>query len=55
MSYFARILEGQQIHSVMVDPEVTYIMLRNGTQVTIRGLVIVEPRPEYTEPESAAA
>jgi len=44
MSYFAETLVGTQIHSVLVDSEVTYIMLSNGTQVTIKGLVVVQPR-----------
>jgi len=44
MSYFAQILTGAQIDSVLVDSEVTYIMLANGTQITIRGLVVVQPK-----------
>ncbi len=36
---------GKKIDSVHVDSEVTYVMLSDGTQVTIRGLVVVEPRP----------
>lgn len=44
MSYFAEILAGAQIDSVLVDSEVTYIMLTNGTQITIRGLVVVQPK-----------
>ena len=43
MSYFAETLTGAAIHSVLVDSEVTYIMLTNGTQVTIRGVVVVQP------------
>lgn len=43
MSYFAQTLTGAQIHSVFVDSELTYIMLTNGTQVTIRGVVVVQP------------
>jgi hypothetical protein len=43
MTYFAEALVGTQIHSVFVDSEVTYIMLTNGTQLTIRGLVAVQP------------
>ena len=39
MSYFADILTGAQIHSVLADTGVTYIMLSNGTQVTIQGVV----------------
>ena len=44
MSYFAEILTGAKIDSVLVDSEVTYIMLTNGTQITIRGLVVVQPK-----------
>jgi hypothetical protein len=44
MSYFAEILAGAKIDSVLVDSEVTYIMLTNGTQITIRGLVAVQPK-----------
>lgn len=43
MSYFAETLTGARIHSVWADAEVTYIMLSNGTQVTIRGVVVIEP------------
>ena len=43
MSFFERALVGKRIGSVFVDSEVTYIMLDNGTQITIRGLVVVEP------------
>jgi hypothetical protein len=49
MSYFADTLVGQQIDAVMADSEVTYIMLRNGTQVTIRGVVLVEPNCAASE------
>lgn len=45
MSFFERSLMGKKIDSVHVDSEVTYVMLSDGTQVTIRGLVVVEPRP----------
>jgi hypothetical protein len=56
MSYFAETLVGAQIHSVLVDSEVTYIMLSNGTQVTIRGLVVVQPKPpQPLEARSASA
>jgi hypothetical protein len=44
MSFFEQSLVGKQIDSVHIDPEVTYIMLTDGTQVTIQGLVAVEPR-----------
>jgi hypothetical protein len=43
MSFFQALLTGRQIDTVYVDSEVTYIMLNDGTQVAIRGLVIVEP------------
>jgi len=46
MSYFADALTGAHIHSVLVDSEVTYIMLNNGTQVTIRGVIVVQPEPK---------
>ena len=45
MTYFAEALARAQIHSVLVDSEVTYIMLTNGTQLTIRGLAVVQPAP----------
>jgi hypothetical protein len=38
-------LRGQLIQDVLVDSEVVYIMLANGTQITIKGLVVVEPKP----------
>jgi len=44
-SYFAKLLVGGQISSVLVDSEVTYIMLTNGTQITIKGLVAVSRSP----------
>jgi len=53
MSYFAQILAGRKIDSVYVDSEVTYIMLTNGTQVTIRGLVVVEPPTSGNEAEAS--
>ena len=43
MSIFQKLLVGRQIDCVHVDSEVTYIMLTDGTQVTIRGLVVVSP------------
>jgi len=48
MSYMADLLTGKQIQDVLVDSEVTYIMLTNGTQVTIRGLIVVEPSSEVS-------
>jgi hypothetical protein len=44
MSFFERTLVGKEIHGVHVDSEVTCLMLTDGTQVTIRGWVVVEPR-----------
>lgn len=43
MSFLVQTLFGKQIDAVMADSEVTYLMLADGTQVTIRGLVVVEP------------
>jgi hypothetical protein len=43
MSLFQASLIGKRIDSVHVDSEVTYIMLNDGTHVSIRGLVIIEP------------
>lgn len=43
MSFFQASLMGKQIDSVHVDSEVTYIILNDGTCVSIRGLVIIEP------------
>lgn len=43
MSLLADALKGKQIHSAHVDSEVTYIMLTDGTQVTIKGVVMVVP------------
>ena len=54
MSYFAETLVGAQIHSVLVDSEVTYIMLTNGTQVTIRGMVVVQPMRAASAAASAS-
>jgi hypothetical protein len=45
MSFFEKSLIGREIHSVHVDSEVTYIMLSDGTQITIRGMVVVERGP----------
>ena len=46
MSFIVDALVGQQVDSVLVDSEVMYIMLDNGTQITVRGVVIVEPKPQ---------
>ena len=43
MSYFAETMVGKQIDCVLADSEVTYIMLSDGTQITIRGLVVIQP------------
>jgi hypothetical protein len=43
MSFISELLVGKQIQDALVDSEVTYIMLTDGTQITIRGLVVVEP------------
>ena len=47
MSFIEKALVGNRISDVLADSEVTYIMLSNGTQITIRGLVVVEPLPNY--------
>jgi hypothetical protein len=54
MSFLADVLCGQRITHVLADSEVTYIMLANGTQITIRGLVVVEPNLFTTAEPSAA-
>ena len=45
MTFFEESVVGREIHSVHVDSEVTYIMLSDGTQITIRGWVVVERFP----------
>jgi hypothetical protein len=45
MSFFERSLVEKRIHSVYVDSEITYIMLSDGTQITIRGWVAIAPGP----------
>jgi hypothetical protein len=54
-SYFAELLVGGQIDSVLVDSEVTYIMLTNGTQITIRGAVVVQPKPRASSLSASAS
>jgi hypothetical protein len=54
MSYFAEILAGTKIDSVLVDSEVTYIMLTNGTQITIQGLIAVQPKHGQVLPAEAS-
>jgi len=53
-SYFAKLLVGGQINSVLVDSEVTYIMLSNGTQITIQGVVAVQPKPRESSLSASA-
>ena len=53
MSFLADSLAGQKISHVMADSEVTYIMLANGTQITIRGMIVVEPK-QSSAPEPSA-
>jgi hypothetical protein len=48
-------LLGKQIAAVHVDSEVTYLMLADGTQVTVRGLVVVEPPPIKARAMAAGA
>src|SRR5438552_1413219 len=43
MSHFSALLRGKQISDDHVDSELTYIMLTNGTQLAVRGLLVVEP------------
>lgn len=46
MSFFAEMLAGKQIQDALADSEVVYILLTDGTQITIRGTVAVEsPAP----------
>ena len=49
MSLIAELLAGRQIQDVLADSEVTYIMLTDGTQITIHGLVVVEPCPATSQ------
>jgi hypothetical protein len=44
MSLMVDLLRDQRIQDVLVDSEVVYIMLNNGTQITIKGVVVVEPK-----------
>ena len=37
------LLKGEQIADVYADSELTYLVLANGTLITVRGLMIVEP------------
>jgi hypothetical protein len=42
MSILEGLLLGKQIAAVHADSEVTYLMLADGTQVTVHGVVVVE-------------
>jgi len=53
MSLFEESLRGQTIEGVYVDSEVTYLMLEDGTHVTIRGTVMVEPGASFYLAERA--
>lgn len=44
MSFIVDSLVGKEIGAVLVDSEVMYIMLTNGTQITIKGVIVVEPK-----------
>ena len=48
MSLLTETIIGKQIEDVMADSEVTYLMLTDGTQITIRGLVVVQPAQSST-------
>jgi len=54
-TFFAETLTGETIDSVLVDSEVVYIMLTNGTQITIRGMVLVQPGPQSATPPVSAS
>jgi hypothetical protein len=55
MSLIVKTLRGKQIDDVLVDSELVYIMLTDGTQITIRGLVVVQPRiTPQVEPRPAS-
>jgi hypothetical protein len=43
MSFMAEALRGKQIDDVLADTEGVYITLSDGTLITIRGLVHVQP------------
>jgi hypothetical protein len=44
MSLMGQFLRGKQIQDVYADSEIVYLLLADGTQITIRGLVVVEPK-----------
>lgn len=50
-SEFTRQLINRQIVDAYVDKEVVYLMLSGGVQVTIRGLVTIQP-PDRPEPRN---
>jgi len=43
MTYLAALLRGERIADVYSDSEVTYLMLENGTQITVGGAIFVQP------------
>ena len=45
MGFMVDWLRGKRIQDAYVDSEVIYVMLEDGTQMTVKGLVIVEPNP----------
>lgn len=51
MSFIADMLVGRQIAAALSDSEVTYLIMADGTQVTVRGLVVVEPPPKLVRDE----
>jgi len=44
MSFMADLLRGRQIQDAHVDSEVAYIMLDDGTQITVQGVIVVQPK-----------
>jgi hypothetical protein len=54
MGFFEGMLAGKEIAAVHADSEVTYLMLADGTQVTIHGVVVVEP-PQRPRARAAGA
>jgi hypothetical protein len=53
MSFMAELLRGKRIDDVFADTEIVYIMLADGTQVSIRGVVLVEPKPDRVQQAKA--
>jgi hypothetical protein len=50
MSFIADALIGHQIVDVLIDSEISYITLTNGTLITVSGLLVVEPRQPRQPP-----